>query len=664
MLGGSDGLVAGHVPRPGAPRILVIEDDGGVRTLLVHALSTEYQVESAADGVQGVAAARALRPDLIVTDIKMPRLSGVDLVREIRADSRLDTTSILVLSGHGDDEVRFRLLSEGAQDYIAKPFAVAELRARVRNLVAAQRSRAVVLEREAAREAAIFEVALDGIVSMDHRGVITGFNPAAEAIFGYSRAEAIGRPLAEVMIPPPLREAHQRGLAQYAATGEGRMVGGRLELTGMRKDGTEFPVEVSICRIPASDPPAFTGFLRDLTETKRSAEAVRSAEARVAAAEAKWKAEQRFRRLLESAPDAMIIVDARGLIVEVNAQTENLFGYARDELVGHDVEALLPKRARGRHRIEREEYLRDPKSRPMGSGLELRAVRKDGREIPIEASLSPIDMDDGLVVAAAIRDVSDRRRAAKIERDLLREQAARVAAEEAVRIRDDFVAIAGHELKTPLAALLLQIQVLRRTMLKGEPLNLEERVDKIARSGVRLERLVEQLLDVSRITSGRLRLEPAPFDLSELASQVADRFVDVSAHANCTVTVHAEGPIEGVWDRMRLDTVLTNLLSNAIKFGPGKPIEIFVAKDHGQAVIQVRDHGIGIDPEDREKVFQRFERAIAARDYGGFGLGLWICRNIVEASGGTIDVESKRDYGSTFTVLLPLGSDEGVRVAP
>ena len=656
--------MAAYAQRPGAPRILVVEDDVIVRTTLERALSSEHQVETADDGARGIAAAHALKPDLIVTDIWMPGLSGIELVRELRRHSQFDTTSILVLSGQGDDELRVRLLSEGAQDYIAKPFALEELRARVRNLIAAQRSRALLLDREAAREAAIFDVALDGIVSMDHRGVVTEFNPAAEVIFGYSHDEAVGRPLAELIIPPSLREAHRHGLARYLAAGEGPMVGRRLELTGMRKDGTEFPCEVSICRLPASDPPAFTGFLRDLTETKRSAEALRSAETRLAAAEAKWKAAQRFRKLLESAPDAMIIADTRGLIVEVNAQTETLFGYSRAELVGREVEGLLPSPTGDGGVIGVSESLRTPTSRPMGSGLELVGVRKDGSEIPVEISMSPIEMDDGLVVAAAIRDVTDRKRAEKTARDLIQEQAARIAAEEAVRIRDDFVAIAGHELKTPLAAILLQLQVLRRTMRKSEPLNLEERVEKISRSGARLERLIEQLLDVSRITAGRLHLEPARCDLSGLAKDVADRFSDVSAQAHCEVIVHADEPIVGVWDRLRVETVISNLLANAIKFGAGKPIEITVARDRGQGMIQVADHGIGIHAGDRQKLFQRFERAIAARNYGGFGLGLWISRNIVDASGGTIEVESEPHLGSVFTVRLPLGAEEVAHATP
>ena len=349
------------------PRILVVEDDTDVQRLMVTALASEYQTETAVDGAAGLEKALALRPDLIVTDLKMPGMTGAELVRQVRRHPELDTTSILVLSGLGDTAARIQLLSEGAQDYIAKPFAVGELRARVRNLITAQRARALLIDRGAAREAAIFEVALDGILSVDHRGVVTEFNPAAETIFGYPRAEAIGRPLAELIRAPSLPEPDQVGLPTYLAPGARSVVGTRVEMTGTRRDGTEFPIELSICRIPASDPPIFTGFLRDLTETKRAAESLRSAEARLAAAEAKWKAEQRFRKLLESAPDAMIIADTRALIVEANAQTEKLFGYTRNELLGRNVEMLVPTRLREKHVVARAAYLREPKSLPMGA---------------------------------------------------------------------------------------------------------------------------------------------------------------------------------------------------------------------------------------------------------------------------------------------------------
>jgi signal transduction histidine kinase len=252
------------------------------------------------------------------------------------------------------------------------------------------------------------------------------------------------------------------------------------------------------------------------------------------------------------------------------------------------------------------------------------------------------------------RDIRDRKQAEEVERQLVREQVARVAAEEAVQVRDDFVAIAGHELRTPLAALMMQIENMRRALRAGQTGNLLERLDKIANSGRRLERLINELLDVSRITTGRLHIEPEPFDLAAMVREVVARFSEGGPHATCPISVRADEGVHGCWDRQRIEQVVTNLLSNALKYGRSMPIEIEAGTDGDSAVVRVIDHGIGIDSIHLEKIFGRFERAVGAREYGGFGLGLWIARQIIEASGGTIAVESEPDRGSTFTFRLPL----------
>jgi protein-histidine pros-kinase len=531
---------------------------------------------------------------------------------------------------------------------------VQELRARARNLIALQRARALVVEGRVALESAIIDVALDGIISMDHRGLVTGFNRAAERVFGYSRAEAVGRGLADLIIPPSLREAHRKGLARYLATGEGPIVGKRVKLSGMRKDGTEFPVELSVCRIPGAAPPAFAGFIRDLTGAQRGAEVPPSAGTFVAGVRLQEKAEQHFRELIDSAPDAMVIADRRGRITHANVRTEKLFGYTRDELLGKGIERLVPASLRDKPQANKRSDSRTPSALATGSDLLLHGVRKDGTEIPVEMSLSPIEIDEGPAVAAMIRDVSDKERAAHAEQELRQEQAARAAAEEEVRIRDDFLAVAGHELKTPLAAMMTEIQILLRDEPEHPLTGATKRIDNLGRGGVRLE-LVQQLLDVSRITAGRLRLERTLCDLSQLVREVVGRFADLSAYANCALSFTADEHVEGLWDRLRIEAVIANILSNAIRFGRGKPVEINVTKDDGQAVLRVTDRGVGIDHEQRQRLLQRLERAVSAHEFGGFGLGLWITRNIVEASGGTIHVESAPNRGSTFTVRLPLG---------
>ncbi|MBC7822232.1 MAG: PAS domain S-box protein, partial [Planctomycetaceae bacterium] len=236
------------------------------------------------------------------------------------------------------------------------------------------------------REQAILDTALDAVIVMDHQGRIADFNPAAEQVFGHARAEAIGKPLAELIIPPKMRVAHYKGLAHFLKTGEGPVLGQRLELSALRSDGSEFPVELSIVCIPGSDPPLFTGFLRDITDRKQAEAdlktlneqlevrvAERTQELELANVELRDR-EQQFRLLIESAPDAMVVADDAGLIVQVNQRTEELFGYPREDLLGHSVEWLVPSRLGKVHREHRSRYFRSPTPRPMGMGQQLVAM--------------------------------------------------------------------------------------------------------------------------------------------------------------------------------------------------------------------------------------------------------------------------------------------------
>jgi signal transduction histidine kinase len=228
----------------------------------------------------------------------------------------------------------------------------------------------------------------------------------------------------------------------------------------------------------------------------------------------------------------------------------------------------------------------------------------------------------------------------------------------AVSARDEFLSIASHELKTPLTSLQLQVQSLLEAARIDRPLSdarVTSKLASIARSTARLAELVERLLDITRLTSGRLPLQPEEVDLSALTREVVGRLDDLFADARSTVSVDAAASVVGRWDRERLATVLANLLANAAKYGAGKEISVAVEHATDVACVRVKDRGIGISPADHERIFQRFERAVPERHYGGFGLGLWLSRQIVEAHGGKIAVESVPGEGSTFSVTLPLG---------
>ena len=255
----------------------------------------------------------------------------------------------------------------------------------------------------------------------------------------------------------------------------------------------------------------------------------------------------------------------------------------------------------------------------------------------------------GRLVTAIARELED----AQVRRE---KRAAHEALEQAVAARDAFLSIASHELKTPLTALQLQLQSLTRSVQQGDAgtERVSERIRSVARSTERLGELVNRLLDVSRITrGGEMELVKEEFDLGELAREVASRFQDAAAEAGSDLRIVLDGPVRGMWDRMRIDAIVTNLLSNAVKYGEGKSIEVTVRAQGVRALLEVTDHGIGIAADDQARIFGRFERAVSERHYGGFGVGLWVARRVAEEHGGRVRVTSRPGRGSTFTLELP-----------
>jgi signal transduction histidine kinase len=228
-------------------------------------------------------------------------------------------------------------------------------------------------------------------------------------------------------------------------------------------------------------------------------------------------------------------------------------------------------------------------------------------------------------------------------------------AQEAIRLRDDFLSIASHELKTPLTALQLQLRSIRTQVGDGGG-RLADTANRAMRVGERLANLIEALLDVSRIATGRLKLSFEPFDLVAVVREVIERLRESAVEAGCAISLDGRGPIEGRWDRLRIEQVLTNLLSNAFKYAARRPIVVSVARAGDEAVLEVRDEGPGIAEEQMPRLFERFERADSTRNYGGMGLGLYVAREIAQAHGGTIAANNLPGGGASFTVRLPLDS--------
>jgi signal transduction histidine kinase len=251
--------------------------------------------------------------------------------------------------------------------------------------------------------------------------------------------------------------------------------------------------------------------------------------------------------------------------------------------------------------------------------------------------------------AARIADSERRLLAAETETARLYREA-----QEAVRVRDTFLSVAGHELRTPLNALKLQLYNARRRALAADSTESDKSLSRLQAQIERLIALTNDLLDVSRIQSGRLVLDLADIDLTAVAREVVSRLAEGAERAGSRLILNADAPVRGRWDGFRLDQVLTNLIANALKFGKGGPVEVAVVRRNGAAILSVRDEGIGIAPKDQARIFERFERAVEDRSFGGMGLGLWICKQIVEAHGGTLSVESAPGSGSRFDAALPI----------
>jgi len=382
---------------------------------------------------------------------------------------------------------------------------------------------------------------------------------------------------------------------------------------------------------------------------------------------------QRFRVLLEAAPDAIVKVDPHGHIVLMNRATETLFGYTREELLGQPVEILVPATSRGAHIGQRTGYWKNPQTRPMGRGLTLSAVRKDGTEFPVEISLSPVDAGGEMRVIAIIRDVTERRRIEQEMRAMedrfnreLKDKNAELErrnreVEEADRLKSEFLASMSHELRTPIHTIIGFSQLLMEE-IQG-PLNEKQQrfVNHIHHDSQHLLELINDILDLSKIESGSLELQRETFpalaemrNILEGIQQTAEsKSIDLKLTAPEDYVLHA--------DIRRFREVLLNLLSNALKFTPrggSVAVSMSPASEPGFCRFAVRDTGVGIAPEQLDAIFDKFYQ-VGSTTKGvreGTGLGLAITKHIVELHGGQIRVDSSPGSGSCFSFTMPLDS--------
>lgn len=490
------------------------------------------------------------------------------------------------------------------------------------------------VEREAklleARFRDLLESTPDATVVVNVTGRIVLVNSQAERVFGYARDELLGQPV-EMLLPHRYRAAHLDHRSGFFGQPRTRTMGAGLELYGLHKERGEFPVEISLSPIDTEEGTMVMSAIRDITDRKR--------------------ADQKFKDLLEAAPDAMVIVNREGRIVLVNSQAVKLFGWTRDELLGQAIELLIPARFGDRHPQHRRSFFAEPRSRSMGAGLDLHGLRKDGSEFPVEISLSPLETEEGLFVSSAIRDVTERQ---QIER-ALREK--NLELENAALVKDRFLASMSHELRTPLNAIIGFTGTL--LMQLPGPLNAEQDKQlRIVQSGARhLLSLINDLLDVAKLSANKLSLHLEELDCRSVIADVAATLEPEAARKGLAFTVGVpDSAVPLRTDRRALSQILINLVGNAIKFTSQGRVEVSLqhtSMASGRRVqVSVRDTGPGIPESEQSRLFEAFSRVESAdrRHLEGTGLGLHLSRKLAEALGGSVVLSSIEGEGSTFIV--------------
>lgn len=501
---------------------ILIVDDNPENLLVLEAVLRRpgFQIVEALSGKEALEKALTQEFAVIVLDVMMPEMDGYETATQIRQKTLSKHSPIIfVTAGMNERELVSMGYEAGAVDYIFKPFDPQIMKSKIdifADLYQVKKENeyqaSLLRLHDQEEHNFVLENALDAVVQMNQEGLVIYWNPQAEKIFGWSKAEALGQRLSQLVIPEQYRQAHEQGLRHFLKSGNGPILNNRIEIEAIRKDGSRFPVELAVTPLKLNENYTFSAFVRDISEQKREQEKIRITE-------------------------------------------ENL-----------------------RH---------------------------------------------------------------------------------AIHARDDFISVCSHELKTPLTSMKIQFQIAQKLYNENNPKvfdreSVKKRIDISNKQLNRMSRLIENMLDVSRISSGKLEMEPKEIDLMILTQEITDSFEEQLEYANINLAIIAKDPPYLIFgDSYRIEQVLSNLISNAIKYGNSNPVTIELSHTNDRVVVRVTDMGLGIEKENLNMIFGRYERAMDSSKISGLGLGLYISKQIVEAHKGQIKVESEIGKGSTFTVEFP-----------
>jgi PAS domain S-box-containing protein len=347
-------------------------------------------------------------------------------------------------------------------------------------------------------------------------------------------------------------------------------------------------------------------------------------------------AEHPYRVLVESMNEGALSLSRDCVILYCNSAFARMAGVPLDQIMGRDMCEFVPAEDRDKIKKLISQGVREPVR------AEATLLPASGGCLPTQFSLNPVDIGGRPSIGVIVTDLSERKRNDQ--------------AEAAVRMRDEFLAIASHELRTPLSTLVLRLGLLERHAVSGDLPQVRASVDRAKDQTDRMRRLVDRLLDVSQLASGRLEMELAPRDLGEVVKEVVERLSEDASNARCELRLKITDGVNLPLDGFRIDEAIGNVISNAIKYGAGKPIEVELKTDDSKATLVVQDRGIGIPVEDLSRIFGRFERTAISHNYGGLGLGLYIANQVIEQHDGSIRAESRSGGGARIVIELPLAA--------